>query len=162
MPTGRWASWGRLPQCRRGAVRLAPRHLPAADGTLCRGLHRRGQLPEGEHPDRSAAGGFSIDVGGARLAVAGFDGLQPGGEAELLLRPEALALVPADSGQAAHFTGTISKLAFLAASQHCQVAIAGGGALKLAIPPNRAVAPGEAVGIAVALDQAWLMPEITP
>ncbi|WP_163478818.1 TOBE domain-containing protein, partial [Klebsiella pneumoniae] len=66
-----------------------------------------------------------------------------------------------DAGKA-QFSGTVGKSAFLGASQHCEVALAQGGTLKLAIPPNRQVEPGEPVGIAVALEQAWVMPEVAP
>ncbi|MGL4290413.1 MAG: ABC transporter ATP-binding protein [Phreatobacter sp.] len=112
--------------------------------------------------NRLASGTFSIDVAGTSLVVPGLATLQPGAAAELLLRPEALSLVTVGDAGKAQFSGTVGKSAFLGASQHCEVALAQGGTLKLTIPPNRQVAPGEPVGIAVALEQAWVMPEVAP
>ena len=108
-----------------------------------------------------APGRFRVEVAGATLDVAGVASLRPGDAAELLARPESLAMV-STGGEGATFSGTVSKSAFLGASQYCEVVLPGAATLKLAIPPNGAVAPAQQVRIAMAFEHAWLMPEIAP
>ncbi|MCE7029498.1 ABC transporter ATP-binding protein [Jiella avicenniae] len=103
-------------------------------------------------------GRMRVRVGGAELDVECVPSLKPDDAAELLLRPESLAL--AGSGEAATFRGKIVKSAFLGASQHCEIALADGGVLKLTTPPNTPVRIGEDVGITVDRSHAWLMPEV--
>lgn len=104
----------------------------------------------------SVADGYDIEVAGARLRVTGVPGIRD--RAELLLRPEALSFA-ADAGQAL-FAGCVEKLAFLGASQHCEVRLPDGSALKLVVPANRPVALGDQVGIRIDGEHAWLMPEV--
>ncbi|MFB9949017.1 ABC transporter ATP-binding protein [Rhizobium puerariae] len=109
-----------------------------------------------------SSGAFRVEVSGRTLDVRGIASLKAGDRAELLLRPESLGLVADDEPPTALFRGTVSKAAFLGASQHCEVALATGGMLKLAVPPNTFISIGQHVGISVDLDHAWLMPEVKP
>jgi iron(III) transport system ATP-binding protein len=109
-----------------------------------------------------APGRFRVEVAGATLVVAGVASLKAGDAAELLARPEALALVGATGEGTAAFGGTVCKSAFLGASQYCEIALPDAAILKLAIAPNGVVEPGQRVHIALSLEHAWLMPEVAP
>ncbi|MBN9030249.1 MAG: AAA family ATPase [Rhizobiales bacterium 63-7] len=110
----------------------------------------------------ASAGRFRIEVAGQTLDVPGVASLKAGDTAELLLRPESLSLDMDGASPRSLFTGVVSKAAFLGASQHCEISLGTGGVLKLAAPPNTSIAAGEQVGISVALEHAWLMPEVKP
>lgn len=109
----------------------------------------------------SSANMYGIDVAGRTIEVPGVATLKNGDRAELLLRPESLTLVPDPASPSALFEGVVSKAAFLGASQHCEVLLDTGGMLKLAVPPNTEISAGGRVGISVAVEHAWLMPEVT-
>ena len=102
-------------------------------------------------------GRYSVAVAGAELDATGVPDIADKAEAELLLRPEALSLVaPADG----HFTGKVTKSAFLGAAQLCEITLADGNVLKLSASPNQPVAAGDEVGVGFDRDQAWLMPKV--
>ncbi|APZ52920.1 ABC transporter ATP-binding protein [Salipiger abyssi] len=102
-------------------------------------------------------GRYKITAAGAALELEGVPDIA--GPAELLLRPEALALTDREAGT---FRGTVTKSAFLGAALHCEITLADGSVLKLAAAPNHPVSTGEEVGIAIDRSHAWLMPEVAP
>ncbi|MBU8539389.1 ABC transporter ATP-binding protein [Falsiroseomonas tokyonensis] len=105
---------------------------------------------------RLAEGLWRVAIGETVLEVPGATTLAEGASALLMLRPEALSLAP---------TGVPARVlaaAFLGASQQCDVALADGTRLRLQASPHLAVAPGDAVHLAVDAAHAWLMPDIAP
>ncbi|CUH80682.1 ABC transporter ATP-binding protein [Tropicibacter naphthalenivorans] len=104
-----------------------------------------------------AEGRYAITAAGATLELNGVPGIT--GPAELLLRPEALALTTPEAGT---FQGTVSKSAFLGAALRFEITLADGSVLKLTPEPNHPVEAGQKVGIAIDQSHAWLMPEVAP
>ncbi|MGR3378147.1 ABC transporter ATP-binding protein [Salipiger abyssi] len=102
-------------------------------------------------------GRYKITAAGAALELEGVPDIA--GPAELLLRPEALALTAPEAGT---LRGMVTKSAFLGAALHCEITLADGSVLKLAAAPNHPVSTGEEVGIAIDRSHAWLMPEVAP
>ncbi|UFN49939.1 ABC transporter ATP-binding protein [Roseomonas sp. OT10] len=106
---------------------------------------------------RLAPGWYRVAAGGALLDMPGPDDLPA--EAELMLRPEAIALAPDGTGA---LTGRIATAAFLGAAQNVEVVLADGSRLRFLAPPN-AVLPAEgAVSLAVEAEHGWLMPKVAP
>ncbi|WP_319520613.1 ABC transporter ATP-binding protein [uncultured Martelella sp.] len=105
-------------------------------------------------------GRMRVQVADRTLEVDGVPTISASDRAELLLRPESLRF--ANTGEEPTFTGRISKSAFLGASQHCEVTLADNSSLKLAAPPNAALAIGDEVGLAFDRSHAWVIPEVEP
>ncbi len=97
---------------------------------------------------------WRVAIGDTLLDVPGATTLAEGAPALLMLRPEALTL--ADTGVPAR----IVSAAFLGAAQQCEVALADDTKLRLLASPHLALAPGDAVHLAVDAAHAWLMPEV--
>ena len=87
---------------------------------------------------------------------AGFEP-QPGGRATAMVRPEAVALAPAGTGEG--LEGRVAERFFLGNLVDLRVALADGTLLQVQQPATSAFAPGEAVRVTLPADRTWLVRE---